>query len=76
MRLSVDRIEGGVAVCYDDGGKKYEIPADGLSEGLLIEAKFGLDGEFISATILTEETDARRKEMAARTKNLFNRKKK
>ena len=75
IKLSVDRIEGQVAVCYDDS-KKYHLPADGLSEGDLVLAE--LDGEMklISFEILKDDTKAKKSEMASRTKSLFNRKKK
>ena len=75
MRLSVDRIENGIAVCYDGNQKKYELPADRLSEGFLIDAEFDGNGNLISVTVLTGETETLRKKMAERTKNLFNRKK-
>ena len=76
MKLSVDRIENGIAVCYDDNCKKCEIPAHGLSEGVIIEAEFDENDKFVRASVLAEETEVRRKNLAARTKNLFNRKKK
>lgn len=49
MRLSVDRIENGVAVCEDDDGKKYEICLKelppGAGEGSVLAR--GRDGGYI-----------------------------
>ena len=74
IKLSVDRIENGIAVCYGND-RKYELPQDGLYEGLIILAKFDECGKFISFTPLDGETDREKKNLAARTKNLFNRNK-
>lgn len=76
LKLSVDRIESGIAVCYDVNDKKHELPAQGLSEGDIISAKFDENGNFTSAEVLKEETERRRSMLASRTKNLFNRNKK
>ena len=76
IKLSLDRIEGEIAVCYDESGNKYEIPANKLSEGLIISAVFDENGNFVSATPLPEETEARKKELASRAKALFKRNKK
>ena len=76
IKLSIDRIEGGIAVCYDESDKKYEISADGLTEGLIIYAEFDESGNFISARPLYEDTDTRRKELSSRTRALFKRNKK
>lgn len=76
LKLSVDRIENAIAVCYDDGCKKYELPSDGLFEGDIISAEFDENGKLISATPLADETKKRKSELASRTKNLFNRNKK
>ena len=75
LTLSVDRIESGIAVCYDDNDKKYELPADGLVEGEIISAVFDSSEKLVSFTHLKEETEALRRQMAARTKSLFNRNK-
>lgn len=75
IKLSVDRIDGAVAVCYDDE-KKYEIPATGLKEGDIILAEFDEEMKLISRNILQGETEKKKSEMALRTKNLFNRSKK
>ena len=73
LKLSVDRIESGIAVCYDDNDKKHELPAGDLSEGELISAEFDSGGNLLSITHLAKETENARREMARRTKNLFNR---
>ena len=76
IKLSVDRICKSIAICYDDDCKKYEIPSLGLKEGDMLSAEFDNLGNFISAEPLPKETEARRKELAAKTKTLFNRTKK
>lgn len=76
VKLSVDRICKNVAICYDDDCKKYEIPSSELNEGDLISVEFDTLGNFISATPLPKETEARRKELAEKTKTLFKRNKK
>ena len=76
IKLSVDRICKSIAICYDDDCKKYEIPSFGLKEGDMLSAEFDNLGNFISAKPLPEETEARRKELASKTKTLFNRTKK
>lgn len=75
IKLSVDRIEGGIAVCYG-GDKKYELPAEGLAEGLIVLAEFDKDGKMISVTPLEDETEKRKKDLSARTKNIFKRNRK
>ena len=75
IKLSVDRIEGDIAVCYD-GDKKYELSAHGLAEGLIVLAEFDKDGKLISVTPLDGETEKRKKDLAARTKNIFKRNRK
>ena len=75
LKLSVDRIESGIAVCYDSNDKKYELPAEGLSEGELISVEFDSNGKPVSVARLTEETEKLKHEIASRTKSLFNRKK-
>ena len=76
IKLSVDRIINNIAVCYDDDCRKCEIPADGLREGDIISAEFDESQKLITCHILKEETEKRRRELAARTRALFNRKQK
>ena len=75
-RLSIDRIINSIAVCYDDNDKKYELPADGLAEGQLIDADFDESGAFVSARVCVKETQDKRDELNARLNALLNRKKK
>ena len=75
IKLSVDRIESGIAVCYDDN-QKYELPADGLREGLIVLAVFDSDGKLISITPLGEEMANQRVSLSERTKALFKRNRK
>lgn len=75
LKLSVDRIEQGIAVCYSDDDEKYELSVSGLSEGDIIAAEFDKSGKLISYTVLTDETQQKKSELAMRTKNLFNRNK-
>ena len=74
IKMSVDRIATDVAICYDDNDKKYEIPlklAD-LKAGDVIFVTFDGDSP-VCATVLKEETEQIKKDLAKRTKNLFNR---
>ena len=74
VKLSVDRIEGQTAVCYDDF-KKYNLPASGLSEGDIVLAEFDAEIKLISLEVLKDETKKKKSELASRTNALFNRKK-
>ena len=76
LKLSVDRIVNSIAVCYDDNDKKFEIPADGLAAGDIISAELDESGKLCNVSVLKEETEIKKAELALRTKNLFNRKKK
>ena len=76
LKLSVDRIVNSIAVCYDDNDKKFEIPALGLAEGDVISAELDESGKLCNVYVLKEETERKKAELALRTKNLFNRKKK
>lgn len=75
LKLSVDRIEQGIAVCYNDDDEKYELSVSGLSEGDIIAAEFDKNGKLISYTVLADETQQKKSELAMRTKNLFKRNK-
>ncbi len=72
LKYSVDRIEEGFAVCEDENGKAANIEIGKLPEGVK-------EGDLISvdngeAVILTEETEARRKNLAEKRRALFERK--
>lgn len=77
MRLTLDRIEEGIAVCFDESGTKYEIACehlDGALEGDLFETEINGD-EIKVIRILREETEMKKASNADRLKNLFNRRK-
>ncbi len=73
-KFSVDRIESGIAVCYDEDGQKYEFSETdiGLARGSLFEAEL-VDGVPKEVSYLEEETKAKKKEMKGRMDALFNR---
>lgn len=74
QKFSVDRIEGGIAVCYDQNEKKYEFPAEliGLARGSLFEATV-IDGTPTEIVYLEKETLETKKQMKQRLDNLFRR---
>ena len=75
IKLSVDRIEGDIAICYD-GDKKYELPAHRLYEGLIVSATIDGNGNLLSLTPLYKETKKQKQALFERTRALFNRSKK
>ena len=87
MKLILDRIskdESGKRIAVFEMGEEYvtisedNMPlgfADTLTDGIIIEADFR-NGVIYSATLLTEETEKKKKEMSNRLKSLFNRGKK
>ncbi len=42
-KLTVDRIEEGISVCFDDEGNRYEL-SEALTEGDIFEANIDDDG--------------------------------
>ncbi len=74
QKFSVDRIECGIAVCYDENEKKYEFSATliGLERGALFEADL-VNGVPTNVVYLEEETAAIKKQMKQRLDNLFGR---
>lgn len=76
QKFSVDRIENGIAVCYDDDGKKYEFSAEtlGLSRTSLFEATL-VDGIPTDVVYLEAETAKTKETMKKRLDALFNRRK-
>ena len=77
MRLTLDRIEEGIAVCFDENGVAYEIPTEKLgdmSEGDVLEAEI-CGEEICNIRPLREETETKKEENASRLRNLFNRRK-
>lgn len=72
QRFSIDRIEGGVAVCYDENSKKYEFSAEAvaLARGSLFEAKL-VDGVPTDIVYLEKETLDTKQSMKKRLSALF-----
>ena len=87
MRLILDRIsrdDKGKRIAVFESGEDFftisedNMPsgfADTLTDGIIIEADFR-DDIIYSATLLTEETEQKKKEMSGRLNSLFNRGKK
>ncbi|MGM9631753.1 MAG: DUF3006 domain-containing protein [Eubacteriales bacterium] len=74
LKLVIDRFEDDIAVCLDFDDKKYEIDRALLPE---FEEKdvFNIEydgGRFHSPVKLTEETEARKRDVSNRMKKLFN----
>ncbi len=76
MKFSIDRIENGIAVCYDGESKRYEFSAEslGLPVGSLFEAELDDKGQPAMVVSLEEETAQTRKSGKQRLTALFRRK--
>ena len=76
QKFSVDRIEDGIAVCYDEDGKKYEFSAEalGLARTSLFEATLA-DGIPTDVVFLADETAKTQETMKKRLDALFARRK-
>lgn len=76
QKFSVDRIEDGIAVCYDEDSKKYEFSADtlDLSRGSLFEATL-VNGVPTDIVFLEKETLETKQNMKKRLDALFDRNK-
>ena len=74
QKFSIDRIEGDIAVCYDENAKKYEFStADvGLARGSLFKAEL-VDGKPTAIVYLEHETKKKKTELKGRMDALFNR---
>ncbi len=74
QKFSVDRIEDGIAVCYDENSKKYEFSAEalGLARGSLFEATL-VNGAPTNVVYLETETLETQKTMKKRLDALFRR---
>ena len=86
MRLILDRIEktqnGKKIAVFEMEDKMIKIDENNMPRGFIDQIEIGdiieaeLDGnKIISAKVLKEETQEKRKEMKSRLSNLFNRKK-
>ncbi len=75
MIFSLDRIEDGIAVCYDEDQKKYEFPVSlvPLQSGSLFEAEL-VDGLPCGVRFLEEQTALVKKQNKSRLDALFARK--
>lgn len=74
QKFSVDRIENGIAVCYDENMKKYEFSETlvPLARGSLFEAEL-VNGKPTDIVYLEQETLEVKKQMKQRLDNLFGR---
>lgn len=70
--LSIDRIEGEIAVCEDDSRRRVELPLSSLPPGARPGDVLAVDGS--GCTLDREETERRRTAAAALQKKLFHRK--
>lgn len=74
-RFTLDRIEEGIAVCFDDNEKEYTVSADslGLQPDDIFLAYY--DGTiFCDVEYLKKETEEKKAEMQRRLNQLFGRK--
>ena len=73
IELRVDRIEEGLAVAYDAGGREYTFCAKlaNAAENDILLATVGDGGVVVAAKKLTEKTNAVLKDMHARLNRLF-----
>jgi hypothetical protein len=76
QKFSVDRIEDGIAVCYDENSKKYEFSVETvrLARGSLFEATL-VDGIPTDIVYLEQETLETKQAMKKRLDALFSRNK-
>ena len=75
LRLKVDRVEDGIAVCYLPDGGMIDVPLpDGITvrDGNVIEVVY--DGDEIASVKVAETTDPKSEERRARLDKLFGRK--
>ena len=71
-KLTVDRIEEGIAVCFSEDGEKYEFCA-ALSEGDVFFADISRCGEIRVLEMLEKEKAQRREKSTFRLTALFER---
>ena len=78
VRLTIDRIEDGVAVCSDEDGNIRDYPLyyfpEGAAEGSVIDCVFE-GNELLSARLQTSEEHLRKAENEARLRTLFSKRK-
>ena len=74
--LSIDRLENGVAVCFDDEGKEYHLDALALPsacDGAVFLASVGDGGALSFIRFLPEEQEKRRRDAERQLHRLFSR---
>ena len=77
LRLKVDRVEEGIAVCYLPEGGMTDVPlpheiADSVRDGATIEVQY--DGDSIVSVKLCDDSDDGQAERRQRLDRLFGRK--
>ena len=76
IRLALDRIESGIAICLDDGEQAYRFSADaltGIKEGDLFLALVGSDGTVSVIDRLEDENAEHHARNRSRLDRLFGR---
>lgn len=71
-KLTVDRIEEGIAVCFDENGRKFEI-SDPLAEGDIINVDIDDLGAVTLICKNDEEKEKKRSDNSSRLRSLFSR---
>ena len=77
LRLKVDRVEEGIAVCYAPDGGMTDVPLpddliDTVKDGATVKVQY--DGDVILSVVLCEAVDPKHDERQARLARLFGRK--
>lgn len=73
LRLTVDRTESGIIVCFDDNNNKYELferETGKLADGDIIYARFS-EGMPIFLSTAHDETEAEKSALQERLKRIF-----
>ena len=70
IKLCIDRIEDGIAVCEDSDGNKHKLPASSLPDGVK-EGDCIVISDDKSVIIDHDETARRRAEIAALQNSIF-----
>ena len=71
-KLTVDRVEEGIAVCFDEAGEKYLL-SEALCEGDIISVYISDSGEISVLHKHTSEADEKKKQNSSRLSALFGR---
>ena len=72
MKLTLDRIEGNIAVFVDDGGETCQLPASALPDGAAEGDVFRLSGSLYDGAPVLEPDHAETAEREERISALFN----